>query len=263
MMNVKKVFPQKMNQTFDEKNIFNSGKQTLRAVLFDLDDTLYDHRHSSRAALALLQQEYPAVLGAVSLDELERANLNILNTIHIEVLNRSVDVETARRKRFFRLFSQYEMELPAEEQARVSTLYREAYRQSWRAADGAVELLTVLRGHGLKTGIISNNLVEEQMEKLRVCNLEHLIDSLTISEEAGVAKPDPRIFQIALDRLGCLPNQVVMIGDAWENDIVPARAMGIHAIWFNSYGVPAPEEHTPSLTSFSDLPATLRLIIGE
>ncbi|HEX5315593.1 MAG TPA: HAD family hydrolase, partial [Candidatus Kapabacteria bacterium] len=170
----------------------------LKAVLFDLDDTLYDHRHSSRSALAVLQKKLPAVLGMVSLDELERVNLSILNEIHIEVLSGTIDVESARRKRFSQLLLQYDFTLTEEQLAEVSSVYREAYQQSWRASIGAVELLTALREKGLKIGIISNNLVEEQMEKLRVCNLLDHIDSLTISEEAGIAKPDPQIFRIAL-----------------------------------------------------------------
>lgn len=235
----------------------------LKAVLFDLDDTLYDHRHSSRTALAMLQKKLPAALGSVSLDELERVNLLILNEIHIEVLSGTIDVETARRKRFSQLLLQYDFTLTEEQLAEVSSVYREAYQQSWRAAIGAVELLTALREKGLKIGIISNNLVEEQMEKLRVCNLLDHIDSITISEEAGIAKPDPQIFRIALERLGCSAKEVVMIGDSWENDIAPARALGIRTIWFNSYGVPSPDENIPSVTTFSDVNVLMRLIFGE
>lgn len=235
----------------------------LKAVLFDLDDTLYDHRYSSRTALAVLQNALPAALGSVSLDELEMVNLSILNEIHIEVLSGTIDVETARRKRFSQLLLRYGFTFTEEQLAEVSSVYREAYRQSWRAAIGAVELLTALREKGLKIGIISNNLVEEQMEKLRVCGLIEHIDCLTISEEAGVSKPDPKIFEIALERLECTNDEVVMIGDAWENDIAPARGLGIRTIWFNSYGVPSPDENIPSITTFSDVNVLMRLIFGE
>ena len=71
------------------------------------------------------------------------------------------------------------------------------------------------------------------MDKLRYCELLELIDSITISEEAGYAKPDIRIFQTALDRLECKPEEAVVIGDSWENDILGARAAGIRGIWYN------------------------------
>ncbi|MBE5901352.1 MAG: HAD family hydrolase [Lachnospiraceae bacterium] len=57
------------------------------------------------------------------------------------------------------------------------------------------------------------------------------IDLVIASAEEGVAKPDPRIYQIALERSGCKPENAVMIGDRIDNDIVPAKRMGIKTIW--------------------------------
>jgi FMN phosphatase YigB (HAD superfamily) len=80
-----------------------------------------------------------------------------------------------------------------------------------------------------------------------------------ISEEVGVTKPDPRIFGIALDRLGQRPESTVMVGDAWGTDIVGAHAAGLHAVWFNRFGAPSPDpsvaeihalEPTHSIASF-------------
>ena len=51
-----------------------------------------------------------------------------------------------------------------------------------------------------------------------------------------MAKPDPRIFAIALERLGCAAADAVMIGDSWPADIEGARAAGVRAIWFNRSG---------------------------
>ncbi|HWF44110.1 MAG TPA: hypothetical protein VG537_05680, partial [Candidatus Kapabacteria bacterium] len=62
----------------------------LKTVLFDLDDTLFDHRHSSRTALGLFKIRFAKQLEQVSLDELERANLEILNEIHVHVLDGSL-----------------------------------------------------------------------------------------------------------------------------------------------------------------------------
>lgn len=60
------------------------------------------------------------------------------------------------------------------------------------------------------------------------------------SAEEGVAKPDGRIFEIALERSRCKPEQAVMIGDRIDNDIVPAKLMGMRTIWikqgFGQYG---------------------------
>ena len=61
--------------------------------------------------------------------------------------------------------------------------------------------------------------------------IRRYFDVIVSSAEEGVAKPDPRIFNIALTRAGCAPEQAVMIGDRIDNDIVPAKQMGMKTVW--------------------------------
>ncbi len=57
----------------------------VRAVLFDMDDTLFDHRHSSRSGLVAMQQRYPC-FQQTPLDELERIHIALLEEVHLQVL---------------------------------------------------------------------------------------------------------------------------------------------------------------------------------
>lgn len=232
----------------------------LRAVLFDLDDTLFDHRHSSREGLSVLKKEFPRHLAAVPLDELELVNLEILNAIHVEVLAGILSPDEARRKRFGILLRKFGIDLSPEELENVAVLYRDSYQRARQATFGAQSLLRAVRGRGLKTAIVTNNLVEEQLDKLHYCKLFDLLDSLTISEEAGFAKPDIRIFQIALDRLECKPYEAIIIGDSWENDILGARTAGIAGIWYNCYATIMPDKSVPEIRSLEDSNAILRLL---
>ena len=109
-----------------------------------------------------------------------------------------------------------------------------------RAIAGAAELLAAVKERS-QVGIVSNNLLEEQQGKLRQCGLDRFVDELVVSEEARVSKPDPRIFQIALERLGRRASEVVMVGDSWAADVIGARGAGIRAIWFNPQHLPSPE----------------------
>src|SRR5207248_6567894 len=86
------------------------------------------------------------------------------------------------------------------------------------------------------------NLFEEQRDKLEYCGRARFVDALVVSEEAGVLKPDPAIFQIALARLGADAAHAVMVGDSWAADVAGARAAGIRAIWFNPSGKPIPAD---------------------
>lgn len=68
-------------------------------------------------------------------------------------------------------------------------------------------------------------------ERLERFGIGQYIDLLIASAEAGVAKPDPRIFQLALEQADCPPKYAVMIGDRIDNDIVPAKALGMKTVW--------------------------------
>ena len=95
-------------------------------------------------------------------------------------------------------------------------------------------------------GIIANQNLgsEERLEKL---GLLRYIDLVIASAEEGVAKPDLRIFQIALGRANCKPEEAVMVGDRLDNDIIPANKIGMKTIWikqgFGKYAVPSSEEY--------------------
>jgi putative hydrolase of the HAD superfamily len=71
---------------------------------------------------------------------------------------------------------------------------------------------------------------------------------MIISGELGFGKPNPKLFQMALERLAVTPDQCVMIGDSLSRDIGGARAVGIRTIWVNRFeGTIADHHPTPDL----------------
>lgn len=93
----------------------------------------------------------------------------------------------------------------------------------------AAACLAILR-QKYNIGIIANQDYGTE-ERLTRYGILPYIDVVVASAEEGVAKPDRRIFQIALERSGCPPEQAVMIGDRIDNDILPAKALGMKTIW--------------------------------
>jgi len=79
-------------------------------------------------------------------------------------------------------------------------------------------------------GIIANQPLGTS-ERLENLGVRKYIDLVIASAEEGVSKPDRRIFEIALERSGCKPENAVMIGDRIDNDIVPAKQLGMKTIW--------------------------------
>ncbi|HET7694742.1 MAG TPA: HAD-IA family hydrolase [Vicinamibacterales bacterium] len=236
------------------------SRPAARAVLFDLDDTLFDHRRSARAAL---QAVHGAHAPDLDFAEFERHHAAYLEEMHVEVLAGRIGLDDARRERFRRVFLALGVALDAAAVDAVAAAYRTGYTTSRRALDGAAPLLAALRPHA-RIAIVTNNLLDEQQDKLEYCGLAPLVDVLVASEDVGVAKPDPRIFAIALDRAGVAAAAAVMVGDAWVNDIVGATRAGVRAIWFNPHRAPKPAEpaDVPEIHALGPAAAIVPLLLG-
>ena len=235
----------------------------MRAVLFDLDDTLFDHQHCARASLQAVHDRHACLRGR-SFEEVEQAHAGLLEELHHEVVLGRLDIDTARRERFRRLFLAVG-ERASEALVRdVATDYRRAYVAARRGVAGAAALLAHTRARAA-VAIVSNNVLEEQQNKLRHCGLDTLIDALVVSEEEGISKPDPAIFMRALARVNGTPDSAVMVGDSWAADIAGARAAGIRAIWFNRHGLLRPEaaDDVAELRSLEPVEAALEIIFGR
>ena len=81
-----------------------------------------------------------------------------------------------------------------------------------------------------KIGIIANQNPGSK-ERLNKLGLLKYIDLVIASAEEGVAKPDLRIFQLALERANCKPEEAVMVGDRIDNDMIPAKKIGMKTVW--------------------------------
>lgn len=232
------------------------------AVLFDLDDTLFDHQYGTRVALAALRVHHEA-LRAWSVDELGARHVELLERLHLQVLAGRLSVDEARLQRFATLFAAAGSPLTPEDAAAVAAEYRDAYLGAWRLVPGALAVLRALKGRA-RLGVVTNNVVGEQTRKVQQLGLDSYLDAVVISEAEGVSKPDPRIFRIALDRVGCDAKDAVMVGDAWATDIEGARAAGLQAVWFNPArrARPGGGVAVPELQSFEPADAAAEVILG-
>jgi putative hydrolase of the HAD superfamily len=102
------------------------------------------------------------------------------------------------------------------------------------------EALWRLRADGARLAVVSNWDVSlhDVLERTR---LRPLVDTVVISAELGVAKPDPAIFRAALERLGATADDALHVGDSLEHDVAGARAAGLEAVLVARNGAAAPE----------------------
>lgn len=99
--------------------------------------------------------------------------------------------------------------------------------------------------------------VETVLEEL---SLKKYFTSIVDSAVVGIRKPDAKILEIALNKLGVNPNDAVMIGDSYNNDIAPAKLIGCKTIWINNKGWEEQNENNKAdfiIKSFKELPEIL------
>ncbi|HJQ57221.1 MAG TPA: HAD family hydrolase [Vineibacter sp.] len=106
-------------------------------------------------------------------------------------------------------------------------------RASSEARQGMVELLAALRGSGFRLGIVANQPLTLPA-KLERMGMAGLFDSIEGSGALGLYKPDPRLFLMVAERLDAAPADCLMVGDRIDNDIVPARLLGMRTIRFRT-----------------------------
>ncbi len=198
-------------------------------ILFDLDDTLFDHTRSSRIALTEVHKTYAPDL---PFEPFATEHHRVLETHHARFLAGEFPLDEARARRMVELFATFNQSISKDHGTEIATLYRTQHQANRALVPGARELLDALQPHA-RLAIITNNGVVEQFNKLRALDLARYFDTIVISEDVGVTKPDPKIFAIALERLGAKPHEAVMVGDSFSADIMGATNADIASVWLN------------------------------
>lgn len=227
-------------------------------VLFDLDDTLFDHTATSRAALRATTSELP-FFATVDFEAFYHCYSDLLEALHLRVLAGTCSYAEARRLRFEGLLARYQPTATPADAERLADTYYVQYPRQRQPVPGALALLQALRPH-YHIGIITNNRTAEQADKLRFMGMTELVDALITSEDVGVPKPDPRIFGAALQQLAARPEETVLVGDNWHADVLGALAVGIRPLWLNRYGAQKPLADVPEITALEPLADVLAKI---
>ena len=140
----------------------------------------------------------------------------------------------------------------------IDTVYREfTDLANYSLFDDVVPVLSKLRDAGPKLGVVSN--FEEWLERLLDrLGVTGFFDVLVISGVVGLEKPDPRIFQLAMERADVTPDRSAYVGDNPEFDVEPAAAAGMFPVLLDRWGR-FPEASATRITTLDELPAVLGL----
>lgn len=205
-----------------------------KSIFFDADDTLFDYPSAERAALLACLDEFRIPVEPRSLIAAYRRHNHDLWR---EFERNETSQAALRVERFRRLAA--ELAIPGLPLERVSAFYLDALAGQSQLLPGALELV---RGLAKKfpLALITNGIAAVQNRRFAASPITAFFRSIVISEEVGIAKPDPRIFRPALEKLGVDAADVLFVGDSVSSDMAAARNAGMDFCWVNPAGLPVP-----------------------
>lgn len=221
-----------------------------QGIFFDADDTLFDYPAAERAALLACHWHFAVPTGEEDfVAAYRRHNRDVWQLYE----RGEIDQAALRIERFRRLA--IELGLAALPLERASAFYLEELSGQSQLLPGALETVRRL-AEKYPLALITNGIAAVQNRRFAASPITPYFRSIVISEEAGIAKPDPRIFAPALAEIGAAASDILYVGDSVTSDMAAARNAGMDFCWINPKGLPVPEGFAPAfvIPSIGDLP---------
>ncbi len=205
----------------------------VRAVLFDLDHTLFDTEKTERHALGAVARAVNVPLGRHALETYRTVNTHVWGEYRAGRI-------TSKELRVLRFHLWLEkLDRDPGHAKKLAPMYLDAFSSRGDLIAGAAAAVRGLASLGLRLGVVTNGIDRVQRRRLRASELMDSFHVVVTSERAGITKPDPRIMEIALKRLRVRPEEAVYVGDDALVDGLAANRAAVPFVWFNPRRSPA------------------------
>ncbi|REG98180.1 putative hydrolase of the HAD superfamily [Flavobacterium aquicola] len=217
-------------------------------VFFDLDHTLWDFDVNSELAFdAIFKKDHPTIEIADFIEKYIPINQACWKLYQYDKITHG-ELRYNRLKHTFDALEYFVSDAQIES---IAHDYIELLPQNNCLFDGTIEVLEYL-GKKYKLHIITNGFAEVQYKKINNSNIAGFFKTITNSEMAGVKKPNPVIFEYALDLAKAKKENSIMIGDCLEADVQGALNAGLDAIFFNDKNIKT-EQNIKQVTHLLEL----------
>ncbi len=200
-------------------------------IYFDLDDTLLDHKKAEQAGLADVHQHFD-VFKNIERQQLIDTYHHINKGLWEEYGRGEIDRHILHRRRFEETFVELGIDATLYEEA--GKVYMNYYRNHWEWVDGAKEAYEAI-AIKYPVGIITNGFAETQWLKIDQFGFKETARQIVISEEVGVMKPHPKIFDHSTELIGIERDQILYVGDSLTSDVKGGKAAGWQVAWFSKH----------------------------
>lgn len=215
----------------------------IKAVLFDLDETLLDRTNS--------------LIKFVTWQASQQLNLDLQTASHF--VQRFLVLDNHGKLWKDKVYQQLitEFDLNGFSFNKLLATYEQEFCRFVQPKAGAIEIIGFLKQKRLKLGLISNGKSPFQERNFQALNIADAFDSIVVSEQVGLRKPDSAIFHLALKQLKVSPEQALFVGDDPVADIQGANHAGIKAVFYNKNSVAATAQSFATITHMLDLKTLL------
>jgi len=210
------------------------------ALLFDLDDTLFDRETCVRALIANQQRHFSAELAGIEPE-----------AYVARVLTLDAHGYAAKDEVYRQIVTEWG--LPAGLATTLVGDFWERFHSTGSCFGDVLPALSALRGAGIRMGIITNGSTQTQMRKIERLRLSEFFQAVLVSEREGIRKPERALFERGLQRLGVRADEAWFVGDHPENDIRGAVAAGLTAAWRRTHHWPAPVVQHRAIAGLDEL----------
>ena len=221
-------------------------------IFFDLDRTLWDFDAAAEVAFEHIYEKYELKkLGIPSAHEFHEVYHPLNEQLWVLYRADQITKDELNRTRFLKPLEHYGIHDTALAD-HLSEDYVYWSPRIVRLVPGTIELLDYLKPK-YHLHLITNGFQEVQHTKLSGSGMEPYFETLTVSEEVGVKKPNPEIFLYALRKANATAQESIVIGDEMAVDIDGARAVGIDQIFFNPSGIEVEGKRTFEVKSLVEI----------
>jgi putative hydrolase of the HAD superfamily len=223
----------------------------IRAVIFDLDNTLVDFMKMKRRSI---EEAIPAMIDAGLKISVEEAN-RIIDEIYKE---KGIEYQ--------QVFDAFLQQVLKKVDYKILSAGIVAYRKAREAAlipyPHVYSTLNKFLKMGIKMGIVSDAPVKEAWLRLAYLNFHHIVDAVVTFEDTGQRKPHSAPFLAILEKLEVKPGEAIMVGDWVERDIIGAEKVGMKTA-FAKYGDTFETKSHSADYELNDISELIDIIIKE
>lgn len=225
-------------------------------LFFDLDHTLWDFDRNSAESIAEIYSTYHlSDLGVPSADVFAEQFIIINRKLWREYDLDLIGHEYIREHRFPLVMKALGIE-DTSSCADMNTEYLRLLPRKAHLTDSAREILDYLQGR-YRMHIITNGFADIQAVKMASAEIAHYFEEVVTTQSADAKKPNPRIFDFALQASGAAVSESLMLGDNYEADILGAKAVGLDTVFYNPKGDLVDDPATHDIRHWRELMAIL------